>query len=224
MTTTRASNERDTRYRSLLPVERLRTTPVTIVGCGAIGRQVAIQLASMDCRDLLLVDYDDVSNENLGPQGWAPAEVGRKKVDALGDFLERLNPECEPRRAAVPFEIDHLEDVVFCCVDSMTARRDVFDRFQADAISQLYIEARMAAETFQVRTVSSADRQDRWLSDWFPQSEARELPCTARATLYNSVVCAGVMVTSYMQWLRNPVAPPYLVKGNLSTLSFDVAD
>lgn len=226
MTTTniRAANARDTRYRTLLPVERLQSTPISIIGCGAIGRQVAIQLASMGCRSLLLVDFDDVSAENLGPQGWAPCEIGRKKVDALAETLVRLNPECEARRAAVRFDIDHLEDVVFCCVDSMTARREIFDRFQGDALSELFIEARMGAENFQVRTVRSREEGDRWLADWFPQEEAKELPCTARATLYNSAVCAGVMVASFMQWLRAPIGPPYLVNGNLSSLSFQVTD
>jgi sulfur carrier protein ThiS adenylyltransferase len=41
-----------------------------VIGVGAIGRQVALQLAALGVPDLSLYDPDTVAVENLAPQGY----------------------------------------------------------------------------------------------------------------------------------------------------------
>ena len=57
--------DRDLRQREIVPPERLAACRATVVGVGAIGRQVALQLATMGVPWLQLVDPDIVEPVNL---------------------------------------------------------------------------------------------------------------------------------------------------------------
>jgi molybdopterin/thiamine biosynthesis adenylyltransferase len=52
--------ERDSRQRDLVPPDRLADCHALVIGVGAIGRQVALQLAALGMPRLTLVDPDDV--------------------------------------------------------------------------------------------------------------------------------------------------------------------
>ena len=78
------------RYRDLLPTDRLGTTACTIVGVGAIGRQVSLQLAAMGIGRVQLIDPETVEEVNLGPQGYLQDDVGRPKVQATADLMQQL--------------------------------------------------------------------------------------------------------------------------------------
>jgi molybdopterin/thiamine biosynthesis adenylyltransferase len=55
---------------------------VTVIGIGAIGRQVALQLAAIGVRRLQLVDFDRVDDTNITTQGYFETDIGRPKVQA----------------------------------------------------------------------------------------------------------------------------------------------
>ena len=52
--------ERYSRQRDLVPAERLAQCRITVVGVGAIGRQVALQLTAIGATSIQLVDFDTV--------------------------------------------------------------------------------------------------------------------------------------------------------------------
>ncbi len=63
------TNERYSRQRDIVPAERLAACKATIIGVGAIGRQVALQLTAMGIPWLQLMDFDNVEESNLACQG-----------------------------------------------------------------------------------------------------------------------------------------------------------
>jgi adenylyltransferase/sulfurtransferase len=104
----------------------LQSARAAIVGVGNIGGQVAPHLAMIGV-GLVLVDRDVVSEENLGTQGFADADLGLPKVEARVRALARLNPTCriEPifadaRRLGLGALRD--VDIIFSCLDSRGAR------------------------------------------------------------------------------------------------------
>ncbi|MHC4093220.1 MAG: ThiF family adenylyltransferase, partial [Planctomycetota bacterium] len=87
--------DRYLRQSTILPEELLRKHPVTIVGVGAIGRQVALQLGVMGVSPLTLIDHDGVETVNLGAQGFLEADLGTLKVEATARLIGQLNSGVE---------------------------------------------------------------------------------------------------------------------------------
>src|SRR5688500_4209574 len=84
---------RDARQRELVPPQRLAACHALVVGVGAVGRQVALQLAALGVPRLTLVDHDAVGVENLAAQGYWPADLGRPKVQATAALCRSIHPE-----------------------------------------------------------------------------------------------------------------------------------
>ena len=84
-------SQRDIRQRGIVPPERLAACDVTIVGVGAIGRHVALQLAAIGAGKLRLVDFDSVEVENLATQGFCESDLGRSKVEATAERCRQIN-------------------------------------------------------------------------------------------------------------------------------------
>ncbi len=71
-------------------LERLRGAKVAIVGCGALGGYIAKALAQAGVGTLILVDFDDLSSNNVGRHVLGMDWVGQPKAKALA---EQLNAE-----------------------------------------------------------------------------------------------------------------------------------
>jgi sulfur carrier protein ThiS adenylyltransferase len=86
------ANDRFLRQRDLVPNDRLRSCHATVIGVGAVGRNVAIQLAAIGARHLQLIDFDHVDLSNTTTQGYAVDEIGMPKVQAVEATNQRLDP------------------------------------------------------------------------------------------------------------------------------------
>src|SRR5450759_4820107 len=84
--------DRDLRQREIVPPTKLAACRITVIGVGAIGRQVALQLAAMGAPWLQLLDHDVVEVVNLAPQGYFPADLGFPKVAATAGLVRQINP------------------------------------------------------------------------------------------------------------------------------------
>lgn len=90
-----ASNERYSRQKDIVPAERIGACKATIIGVGAIGRQVALQLTAMGVPWLQLVDFDLVETSNLASQGYLEEDLGQLKVEATATHCRRINSGIE---------------------------------------------------------------------------------------------------------------------------------
>ena len=80
------------RQRDLVPEPQLNDVSATLIGVGAIGRQVAIQLASLGVRQLQLIDFDTVDESNITTQGYLLNDVNQLKVEAVTRFIYQVDP------------------------------------------------------------------------------------------------------------------------------------
>ena len=92
MPSTTIDTDRFVRQAELVPQERLAEMGATVIGVGAIGRQVALQLAAIGVRRLQLVDFDQVDLTNLTTQGYEAGDVGQAKVLATAAAIQRIDP------------------------------------------------------------------------------------------------------------------------------------
>ncbi len=63
--TTTPTPDRFSRQADLVPRTRLTELDVTVIGVGAIGRSLALQLAALGAPRLTLIDFDTVDVTNL---------------------------------------------------------------------------------------------------------------------------------------------------------------
>ena len=115
--------DRYLRQQELVPTELMSAHRVSVIGVGAIGRQVALQLAAVGARHIQLVDFDRVDLTNITTQGYASCDIGSLKVTAAANAIRELDPEIEVEEVPDRFRPKvAVGDVVFCCVDSIETR------------------------------------------------------------------------------------------------------
>ena len=84
--------DRFVRQQELVPRERLTDITVTVIGVGAIGGNVACQLAAIGVPRLQLIDFDIVDATNVTTQGYTQADIGMSKVLATQAAIYQLDP------------------------------------------------------------------------------------------------------------------------------------
>lgn len=201
------SIDRFQRQTDLVPRSAIDGLSVAVIGVGAIGRQVALQLAALGASRLSLTDFDVVELTNVTTQGYLAEDLGLAKVEATGRALRRIDPQLsleliEDRyRPQTP-----LGDAVFCCVDSITARSAIWR--SVGHRCRFWCDGRMLGETMRILTATEHDGRDRYGATLFQQSEAQFGACTARGVIYTACIAAGLMVHQFTRWLRKlPIDP-----------------
>ncbi|MCH8150197.1 MAG: ThiF family adenylyltransferase [Planctomycetes bacterium] len=193
--------DRDLRQRAIVPPHRLADCRATVVGVGAIGRQVALQLAAMGVPQLQLIDFDVVEAVNLACQGYFEDDVGRTKVEATAEQCHRLSGRLNIETVASRFRRSGpVGNVLLCCVDSIDTRRLIWQAVK-DRV-RFFSDGRMSAEVLRVLTVSDEASRRHYPTTLFDAGQAYEGACTARSTIYCANVAAGLMLAQFTRWLR----------------------
>jgi len=189
------------RQADLVPQGRLATLRATVIGVGAIGRQVSLQLAAIGAPRLQLVDFDIVDQTNVTTQGYRHRDLGHPKVQATADAIGEIDPQL-----VVSTIIDRyrprmsLDEAVFCCVDSIAARATIWR--SAGHRARFWADGRMLGEVIRVLAVADHAGREHYPQTLFSAAEAQVASCTARSTIYAASIAAGLMVHQFTRWLR----------------------
>ena len=212
--------DRDLRQRDLVPPQGLARTRVTIIGVGAIGRQVALQLAAMGAPQLQLIDPQSVEPVNLAAQGYMHEDLDQPKVEATARMCSRLQPDIAIELVIGRFRRSFdVGNVIFCCVDSIATRELIWNAVGVQA--PLFVDGRMSAEMIRVLAVNDQTTRNHYPSTLFAPSEAHTGSCTGRSTLYTANVAAGLMLAQFTRHLRNlPIDAD--VQLNLLSMELDI--
>jgi hypothetical protein len=196
--------ERFSRQEGMIPTDKLLATNATVVGVGAIGRQVALQLAALGVQRLLLIDFDEVDFSNVASQGylWEDAQLKRPKVKATRQLISRIDPHIETEIIIDRYrpKLD-VGAVVFCCVDSIATRAVLWRTLRLRV--RFWADGRMLAEKIRVLAASDDASRKHYASTLFPEAEAQSGSCTSRSTIYAAALAAGLLVHQFTRWLRD---------------------
>ncbi|KKN65991.1 hypothetical protein LCGC14_0475830 [marine sediment metagenome] len=208
---TNDGGDRYVRQAAIVPSDKIAGLRCMVVGVGAIGRQVALQLASIGATNIVIIDPDIVSLPNVVTQGYKEADLSWYKVSVLGPELLNINSELELNSHKKKFTRADAAgvDVVFVCVDDIEVRGFIFKCVKDNCI--FFVDGRMAAETLRVLTVCNREMRgiteysisiEDYESTLFKSAEAHPAPCTAKSTVYCANVAAGFMLAQFTKWLR----------------------
>jgi sulfur carrier protein ThiS adenylyltransferase len=75
--------------------QKLKNYSVGIAGAGGLGSNCAVALARVGIGKLIIADFDVVSESNLNRQYFFRDQLGVKKVVALKENINRINPSVQ---------------------------------------------------------------------------------------------------------------------------------
>jgi molybdopterin/thiamine biosynthesis adenylyltransferase len=182
------------RQADIIPEEAFDKT-ISVVGAGAIGSQVVLCLAKMGFENISVYDFDHIDEENISNQWYGPGDIGENKVEALeahvmgmtGVALQTEVKEISPNDA--PFKTD----IIVAAVDSMKVRKMLWEMHKDSFLVKYFIDPRMSAEEGAIYCVDMANdkAKERYEKTLYTDEEAMTERCTAKATMYCSMLLAG---------------------------------
>ncbi|HBG27913.1 MAG: thiamine biosynthesis protein ThiF [Planctomycetes bacterium GWF2_41_51] len=213
-------DDRFSRQADIVPRQRILDCKATVIGVGAIGRQVSLQLTAIGVPHLQIIDFDYVEISNLASQGYLAKDLHKPKVDATAEFCRQMNPEL-----VIEVVLDRFKrsttvgNYVFVCVDSIETRKIIWDALK-DKVSFL-CDGRMSAEVLRVITAYDEKSRKYYPQTLFAAEQAYAGPCTAKTTIYCANIAAGFMLAQFTKYLRLlPVEPD--VQVNLLAMEMNV--
>lgn len=93
----------------------LSRATIGIAGAGGLGSNCAMHLVRAGLRRFVICDFDTVSESNLNRQFYFRDQIGRKKVEALGENLRRIEPDLDLTLHDLKLDAESLARVFAAC-------------------------------------------------------------------------------------------------------------
>lgn len=177
---------------------------VDIIGCGATGSRVALDIAKKGVQNIHIWDHDTVAGHNIANQAYGLEHVGLMKVEALASIIKRatgtdVTPHDERVVDQSPFGT-----IVFLLTDTMASRREIWDNsLRFNLVTRLVIETRMGADSGRIYSVDPNRMSDvrAWEGTLCTDEEATDSLCGARVSVSSTAdIIAGFAVWQMMRW------------------------
>lgn len=186
--------------------------PFTIIGVGGIGSWTVLELVKMGCADITVFDPDSVEEHNNASQVYGRSDVGRKKVEALAEIIQRLAPapiQLKSRQELFGKNTQVSGGIIISAVHSMESRAEIFERIKYRPDILFFVDGRMAGEVGRVIAVNPCDPDDvEFYEDTlFPDSKASEVPCTGAAVGYNTSALGVFIAIRVRQFIKGQPFP-----------------
>lgn len=192
------------RHMSLFDPYEFGDTPVHVIGAGATGSWLVLQLAKLGISNIHVYDYDVIEEHNIPNQLFGLNHIGKKKVVALTEIVsEQTGILITPYDEKV--ESKRFDGYVFVMVDSMESRKRIFNlSIRNKSAIKLMIEPRMGLNEGRVYAVEPIVPKhiERWLSCWYPDDEAEVSACgtsqsVITTALQTSAICVRQVINHF---------------------------
>ena len=181
-----------TRQLDIIPLDVLDQN-ITVVGAGAIGSWVVLSLAKMGFSSITVFDDDEVTIENMNCQFFPHKAIGEKKVESLAK-LTKLFADMEIQTFDVRYVPGNRPlGIVISAVDSMEARRMIWEDHKDGGGADYIIDPRMGAETSLMYVMNPNNPKDitAYEKTLYTDENAVQERCTAKSTIYTANLLAG---------------------------------
>lgn len=136
------------------------TRPIHILGCGAIGSTLGVQLARCGLDNIYLWDYDKVEQVNLANQQFQYKHINLEKTEALKELMQAINPHIKiETRGEYLDEI--LSGYVFLAVDSIDVRKAVVQNHKYSNEVEVMFDFRMRLKDAQHYAADWSDKRQK---------------------------------------------------------------
>jgi molybdopterin/thiamine biosynthesis adenylyltransferase len=158
--------------------------------------------------EFVVYDDDTLETENLPSQLYGEEHLGVPKAKALASEMQRLDSgvKVDVRTERVTPETE-LAGTVISMVDSMEARQEIWQAIRMNPNVEMFIDARMGAEIGQIRVLNPMKPSDCRRFEQSMEGQPVELPCTAKAIVYNGGMIAALISNAVKRSVNNEKQP-----------------
>jgi hypothetical protein len=193
-----------TRHAPLFSSEKLGTERIDIIGVGATGSKIAIELAKLGVSNIHVWDDDVVSAHNVANQFYGRQHEGMLKVDAIAEAIKQISGLEITKHPCRVEGGEALGSYVFVLPDSMKARKQIWTTsLKFKPFVKLIIETRMGIDEgviycFNPINPTHIKKYEATLYDDPPEEKRADLaPCGTRI----SVGPTATLVAGFSAWL-----------------------
>jgi len=203
------------RHRSVFDPKELEEN-VHIIGCGATGSRIALELAKLGIRTIHLWDDDIVEGHNIANQIFELADIGTKKTETL-QLIMKDNSGIIPTIYQQKVTDQPLTGIVFLLTDTMASRKEIWEnciKFKPQV--KLMIETRMGADSLRIYAINplNFEQVTFWEGTLCDDDEAVASACGARTTVgATAAVISGLAVWELIKYQRSEFVGSELITG-----------
>lgn len=194
--------------------------PIHIIGVGATGSFVAMELARMGCPVLNIYDFDELEIHNIPNQYYDTQDLGKPKVEALAEKLKLINPSIVvnayngkvlPKASEEGKGIDEMSGYVFLLVDSMKTRKELWEAVKKNKNIVHCWESRLGSDQARVYSLDmSVKNFDKYEQDFYEDDNAEVSACGTSITVLPIVLqTASLMMVQFIDLVMERIGTYY---------------
>lgn len=177
---------------------------VDVIGCGAIGSRVVLDLTKLGVENIHAWDFDKVEEHNIANQAFGIGDIGSSKTEALATLVKNATEQTIEIHSERVDGTQMLGDIVFVLTDTMKSRKEIWDcGLKYKLRTKLLVEARMGADSMRIYAVNPNRRghileYDKTL---YTDEEAEVSACGASITVGPTAeIAAGLATWQMVRW------------------------
>lgn len=193
------------RHLEVFGPEEFGNRKVAVIGAGATGSAVVVQLAKLGVANLHVYDFDTVEAHNLANQVYGVADVGKPKVEALAEYVKKYaDLDIHAHNEEVTGQNKDLGKCIFLLTDTMASRKQIFEKaIRYNPSVEIMIETRMDVDTMMVYSINPLSPSDikEWESTLYGDENTARSACGSSVTVgATAQVLAGIAVWQFIKW------------------------
>ncbi|QQS22662.1 ThiF family adenylyltransferase [bacterium] len=172
---------------------------VDIIGAGATGSRIALELAKLGLSNIHVWDFDKIESHNVPNQVYGNNHIGEVKVEALKRIIEEQTGTVITCHEARVDGTQELGDVVYLLTDTMASRQEIWKNgLRYKPRTKLMIETRMGANSGRVYCVNPSSPKD--VKGWEATLYSDDVAVVSACGTSITVGATAAMVTGYAVW------------------------
>lgn len=163
----------------------MRKAKIKVIGAGSLGSFACWFLVKMGFEGIEVYDHDTVESHNQYNQIYRQEDVGKPKVVALPEIVNQLTGGKIETHMAKAGKETPFEGIVITMVDSMAARKEIFEAVKYNPKVKLFIDARSGAPDGTIYAINPADPDGvtQYEETLYLDEEAENIACSDQTTL-----------------------------------------
>lgn len=212
------------RQHDIVSPQRLEALQVTVIGVGGIGSPTTLALSKMGVENITVYDNDKIEAHNFPNQMYRLFDFGKHKTDCLKEICQEFTG-IEIVSKPEKYVDQKLKGLVVSGVDSMEARKTIWEKIKYNPAVDLYIDGRMGGETAIIYTVKPCDPDSvrEYEKTLHSDEESAEIKCTAKAIIYNVFMIASLIASQVKKYVMGE-GYPWEIIFDFKTMTFLTRD